>query len=65
MKEVLDKIGHHEKLDLQLEKEWRQLDQMKHQLFLDKLTLLFHKAAATKSTELPPSSCSLVCSFSY
>ena len=56
MKEVLDKIGHHEKLDLQLEKEWRQLDQMKHQLFLDKLTLLLHKAAATKSTELPPSS---------
>lgn len=51
MKEILDKIDRYEAMDLQVEREWHQLCQMKHQLFLDKLTLLFNKAAVPKSAE--------------
>lgn len=52
MKEIQDKIVRFEVKDLQLEREWHQLHQMEHQLFLDKLTLLFHKASVPKSTEI-------------
>lgn len=51
MKEVLDKIIRYEQMELHLEREWHQLHQMRHQLFLDQLTLLFHKAAAPKSVD--------------
>uniref|UniRef100_A0A803M6M2 Uncharacterized protein n=1 Tax=Chenopodium quinoa TaxID=63459 RepID=A0A803M6M2_CHEQI len=51
MKEIQDKIDRFEEKDLQLERERHQLQQMKHQLFIDKLTLLFNKAAASKSAE--------------
>ncbi|KMT19211.1 hypothetical protein BVRB_1g013930 [Beta vulgaris subsp. vulgaris] len=51
MKEILDKIDRYGEMDLQLEREWHQFHQMKHQLFLDKLTLLFNKTAEPKSAE--------------
>ncbi|KNA16165.1 hypothetical protein SOVF_091590 [Spinacia oleracea] len=51
MKEIQDKIDRFEEKDLQLEREWHQLRQMQHQLYLDKLTLLFHKTSAPKSVE--------------
>lgn len=49
MKEIQDKIVHFEALDLQMEKEWRQLEQMKNMLFVDQLTFLFHKSSAQKT----------------
>ncbi|XP_050208708.1 SWI/SNF complex subunit SWI3B [Mercurialis annua] len=49
MKEMQDKIVHFEELDLQMEKEWQQLELMKNLLFVDQLTLLFNK----KSTPQP------------
>ena len=49
MKEIQDKIVHFEALDLQMEKEWQQLEQMKNTLFIDQLTLLFNKSSAPKT----------------
>ncbi|XP_024031149.1 SWI/SNF complex subunit SWI3B [Morus notabilis] len=51
MKEVKDKIDRFEALDLHMEKEWQQLEQMKNMLFVDQLTLLFHKNPAQKTGE--------------
>ena len=45
MKEIKDKIDRFEALDLQMEKEWQQLELMKNTLFVDQLTLLFHKSS--------------------
>lgn len=50
-KELQDKIVHFEELDLQLERESQQLQQLKDLLYIDQLTLLFHKAAAHKAGE--------------
>ncbi|CAK9180309.1 unnamed protein product [Ilex paraguariensis] len=50
-KEIQDKIVHFEELELQMEKEWQHLQQMKNLLFVDQLTLLFHKTAARKTGE--------------
>lgn len=44
MKEIKDKIDRFEALDLQMEKEWQQLELMKNTLFVDQLTLLFHRS---------------------
>ncbi|XP_044475602.1 SWI/SNF complex subunit SWI3B-like [Mangifera indica] len=46
MKEIQDKIVRFEKLDLQMEKEWQQLEEMKNMLFVDQLSLLLHKTSA-------------------
>lgn len=43
MKEIQDKIVHFEEFEYQMEKEWEQLQQLKNLLFVDQLTLLFHK----------------------
>ncbi|XP_023515051.1 SWI/SNF complex subunit SWI3B [Cucurbita pepo subsp. pepo] len=43
MKEAVDKLDRLEEVDLQMEKEFKQLDQMKSMLFVDQLNLLFHK----------------------
>lgn len=43
MKEIVDKLVRFEELDLQMEKKFKQLDQMKSMLFVDQLNLLFHK----------------------
>ena len=51
MKEIQDKILHFEELDLQMEKEWQQLEGMKNLLFLDQLNLLFRKRNALKTEE--------------
>lgn len=51
MKEINDKIVRFEELDLLVEKERRQLEQMKSTLFVDQLSLLLHKNAASKSGE--------------
>lgn len=49
MKEIQDKIVRFERLELQMEEEWKQLEQMKHMLFVDQLSLLFHKTSAPKT----------------
>lgn len=51
MKEIRDKIDQFEEFELHMEKEWQHLQQMKNLLFVDQLTLLFHKAAAPKAVE--------------
>ena len=51
MKEIQDKLVHFENLDMQMEKEWQQLEQMKNMLFVDQLTLLFHRSSAPKTDE--------------
>ncbi|KAK3014331.1 hypothetical protein RJ639_008924 [Escallonia herrerae] len=50
-KEIRDKIVHFEELELETEREWQQLQKMQNLLFVDQLTLLFHKTAAPKSGE--------------
>lgn len=49
MKEIQGKIVRFEELDLQMEREWRQLEQMKNTLFADQLALLFLKSAEPKT----------------
>lgn len=51
LKEIHDKIVHFEELDLLMEKERQQLEQMKSTLFVDQLSLLLHKNAASKNGE--------------
>ncbi|KAK9270353.1 hypothetical protein L1049_025932 [Liquidambar formosana] len=51
MKEIQEKIIHFEEFEIQMEKEWKQLQQVKSLLFADQLSLLFHKTAAPKSGE--------------
>ncbi|KAK3232089.1 hypothetical protein Dsin_003970 [Dipteronia sinensis] len=51
MREIRKKIDRFEKLDLQMEKERQQLEQMKNMLFVDQLSLLFHKTSAPKTGE--------------
>ncbi|KAK2660979.1 hypothetical protein Ddye_007512 [Dipteronia dyeriana] len=51
MREIQNKIVRFEKLDLQMEKERQQLEQMKNMLFVDQLSLLFHKTPAPKTGE--------------
>lgn len=49
IKEIQDKLVHFEEIDLQVEKEWQQLHQLKNLIFGDELTLMFHRAAAEKA----------------
>lgn len=51
MKEIKDKIDRFEVMDLKMEKEWQQLELMKNMLFVDQLTLLFHKSSSQKTGE--------------
>ncbi|PON48580.1 Otx2 transcription factor [Parasponia andersonii] len=51
MKEIKDKIDRFEALDLLMEKEWRKLELTKNMLFVDQLTLIFHKNSAQKTGE--------------
>ncbi|KAK4351758.1 hypothetical protein RND71_027276 [Anisodus tanguticus] len=50
-KEIEDIIAHFEERDLQMEKEWQQLIQLKNLIFTDQLTLLLNKAGAPKAGE--------------
>lgn len=43
MKEFVDKLNGFEEGELQMEKVFKQLDQMKSMLFVDQLNLLFNK----------------------
>ncbi|XP_038703804.1 SWI/SNF complex subunit SWI3B isoform X2 [Tripterygium wilfordii] len=52
MKEIQDKIVRFEELDLQMEKERQQLEQMKNQLFADKLSLLFPTSSSPNAGEV-------------
>ncbi|XP_047327914.1 SWI/SNF complex subunit SWI3B [Impatiens glandulifera] len=52
MKEIQEKILKFEEVDLQMEKEWQQLHQMKNLLFADQLTLIFNKPATTTTTKI-------------
>ncbi|XP_059460648.1 SWI/SNF complex subunit SWI3B [Corylus avellana] len=45
MKAIQNKLVRFEDLDLQMEKEWQQLESMKNMLFVDQLALLFHKSS--------------------
>ncbi|KAL1535190.1 SWI/SNF complex subunit SWI3B-like [Salvia divinorum] len=47
--EIEDKILHFEEFDLQMERKLQQFQQLQNLLFVDKLTILFHKNAAAKS----------------
>ncbi|KAM1245779.1 hypothetical protein ACFX15_036297 [Malus domestica] len=49
MREIRKKIIRFEALDLQMEKEWEQLEQMKSMLFVDQMTLLLSKSSAPKT----------------
>uniref|UniRef100_A0A2P2JMJ2 SWI/SNF complex subunit SWI3B n=2 Tax=Rhizophora mucronata TaxID=61149 RepID=A0A2P2JMJ2_RHIMU len=49
MKEIQVKIDRFEELDLQMEKEWQQVERMKSLLFVDQLTHLFPKSLAPKA----------------
>ncbi|XP_054817444.1 SWI/SNF complex subunit SWI3B [Prosopis cineraria] len=51
MKNIHDKLVRFEDLDLLLEKEGQQLEQMKNILYVDKLTLLFHRRSKPKTGE--------------
>lgn len=51
IKETQDKVVHFEEVDLRMEKKCQQLQQLKNFLFVDQLTLMFHKAAAQKTRE--------------
>ncbi|OMP11549.1 hypothetical protein CCACVL1_00449 [Corchorus capsularis] len=51
MKEIQDKILHFEEMDLQMEKEWQQLEAMKNLYFVDQLNFLFRRRHALKSEE--------------
>lgn len=53
MKEIQDKIIRFESLDLQMEEEWKQLEQVKNLLFVDQLSVLFHKSNARKNGDRP------------
>lgn len=51
IKKIQDKVVHFEDVDLQLEKKCQQLQQLKNFLFVDQLTLMFHRAAAQRTGE--------------
>ncbi|XP_016648338.1 PREDICTED: SWI/SNF complex subunit SWI3B-like [Prunus mume] len=51
MKEIQGKIDRFEALDLQMEKEWEQLEQMRNMLFVDQMTLLIHQSSAPNTAE--------------
>ncbi|XP_009624805.1 SWI/SNF complex subunit SWI3B [Nicotiana tomentosiformis] len=50
-KEIEDKIARFEERDLQMEKEWQQLMQLKNLIFFDQLTLLLNKVGSAKAGE--------------
>ncbi|TMX04140.1 hypothetical protein EJD97_011438 [Solanum chilense] len=50
-KEIEDRIAHFEERDLQMEKEWQQLMQLKNLIFIDQLTLLVNKSGAPRAGE--------------
>ncbi|CAI0381529.1 unnamed protein product, partial [Linum tenue] len=49
MKQIQEKIIHFEEVDSQIEKEWKQMEQMRDILFYDQLNLLKHERAIRKS----------------
>nr|KAI3459922.1 hypothetical protein Pfo_016585 [Paulownia fortunei] len=48
-KEIEDKILHFEEFELEMERKLQQFQQLQNQLFVDQLTILFHKTAAPKT----------------
>ncbi|GKU98196.1 hypothetical protein SLEP1_g11229 [Rubroshorea leprosula] len=51
MKEIQEKIVRFEEFDLQMEKEWEQMERMKSLLFSDQLNLLFHRDAVLRTED--------------
>ncbi|XP_059633889.1 SWI/SNF complex subunit SWI3B [Cornus florida] len=51
MKKFQDKVICFEEFELQMEREWQQLQQMKNMLFVDQLTLFCHKTSVPKTGE--------------
>lgn len=51
MKEIVDKLNGFEEGELQMEKVFKQLDQMKSMLFVDQLNLLFNKECISTTVE--------------
>ncbi|GLT74023.1 hypothetical protein SLA2020_458440 [Shorea laevis] len=51
MKEIQEKIVRFEEFDLQMEKEWQQMERMKGLLFSDQLNLLFHRNAVLRTED--------------
>ncbi|MCL7036003.1 hypothetical protein MKW94_008877 [Papaver nudicaule] len=52
MKEIKDKIVHFEEIELQMEKEWHQLQDMKKQFYADQLAFLFHNTTPSNKSAL-------------
>ncbi|NP_001362572.1 SWI/SNF complex subunit SWI3B [Solanum lycopersicum] len=50
-KEIEVRIAHFEERDLQMEKEWQQLMQLKNLIFIDQLTFLVNKSGAPRAGE--------------
>ncbi|XP_023640814.1 SWI/SNF complex subunit SWI3B isoform X2 [Capsella rubella] len=51
MKKIRDRIVHFEKLDLEMERSRKQLEEMKNLLFTDQLNIFFHTRKARKSED--------------
>lgn len=51
MKKIRDKIVHFEKLDLEMERSRKQLEEMKNLLFTDQLNIFFHTRKARKDED--------------
>ncbi|XP_059652031.1 SWI/SNF complex subunit SWI3B-like isoform X1 [Cornus florida] len=51
MKKIQDKVVHLEEFELQTERQWQQLQQMKNLLFVDQLTLFCDRTSVPKSGE--------------
>ncbi|XP_010469451.1 PREDICTED: SWI/SNF complex subunit SWI3B-like isoform X1 [Camelina sativa] len=51
MKKIRDRIVHFEKLDLEMERSRKQLEDMKNLLFTDQLNIFFHTRKARKSED--------------
>lgn len=51
MKKIRDRIVHFEKLDLEMERSRKQLEEMKNLLFADQLNIFFHTRKARKSED--------------
>lgn len=51
MKEIQSKIVHFEEVELQMEKEWHQLQHMKNLFFADQLAFLFNRTTPSQNEE--------------
>lgn len=49
MRKIRERIVHFEKLDLEMERSRKQLEEMKNLLFVDQLNIFFHTKRARKA----------------